>query len=536
MSLTRVSVSLGGTVALYVLYKAYDALYRDFTSPIKHLPGLSSANILIGNLKEMMFMDQGEVHGRHAKKLGTTFKFKAMLWDNWLFTADIKAISHILRNDTEIWQKPQHLAYNLLKLLGPGMILVDSDVHKRQASFLNPAFSPSEIKQFTEIFFDKAVKLRDIWTAQLQQADGEQRRIDILSWLSRATLDVIGEAGFGYKFDSLSEEPDKTNELHEAFSIMFKVGTNPSVIRLLRGLIPATRFLSAERDWETDKARTTMDRIGKQLLVERELALDPGLSEKGHNSGNDILSLLVRANASGDSHHRLPEDQVLAQIPTFIVAGHETTSTATAWALFSIAQDQSVQMRLREELLAVTSENPSMDELNALPYLDAVVRETMRIHSPVPATMRLAAEDDVLPLQNPVVDKNGKIHHELKVSKGQIVCISLVLVNRLEEIWGKDADQFKPDRWSSPPEAANSIPGVWGNLLSFFGGPRACIGYRFSLIEMKALLFTLIRAFEFELAVPASDILKRSEIVTRPVLRTDPSGSNQLPVLVRPVA
>ncbi|KAF5349510.1 hypothetical protein D9756_009021 [Leucocoprinus leucothites] len=536
MSLAQISLSLGGLVALYVLYKAYGALHRDFTSPIRDLPGLSSANIFIGNMKDMMFMDQAAVHERHAKEHGTTFKFKAVLWDNWLFTADVKAIGHIVKKDTGTWRKPMAMAYNLLRLLGPGIVLVDSDVHKKQRKILNPAFSPPEIKRFTATFLDKAVRLRDIWTNQIQQADGEQRQIDVLSWLSRTTLDVIGEAGFGYKFDALNEEPDQPNELHDAFKIMFKVGTSPSVVRLLRGLIPATRFLSAERDIETDKARGTMDRIGKQLLTERELAFDPAHPEKSDSGANDLLSLLVRANASGEKQHRLPEEQVLAQIPTFIVAGHETTSTATAWALYSLSQNSAIQRKLRDELLDVPSENPNMDELNALPYLDAVIRETLRFHSPVPSTVRVAAEDDVIPLQNPVVDKNGKVHHEIHVTKGQTVFISLAMVNRLEEIWGKDAGEFNPERWKSPPDAAMSIPGVWGNQLTFFGGPRSCIGYRFSLLEMKALLFTLVRAFEFELAVPVSDIITRSEIVSRPVLRTDPKGTNLLPMLIRPVA
>lgn len=112
---------------------------------------------------------------------------------------------------------------------------------------------------------------------------------------------------------------------------------------------------------------------------------------------------------------------------------------------------------------------------------------------------------------------------------------------------------ISPDRWNSPPDAAMSVPGIWGNLMTFSAGPRACIGFRFSLIEcvpfpfptcallraviyrMKALLFTLVRAFEFNLAVPPEDIGKMSEIVMRPVLKTDPVNSNQLPLLVRPV-
>lgn len=97
------------------------------------------------------------------------------------------------------------------------------------------------------------------------------------------------------------------------------------------------------------------------------------------------------------------------EIPTFLVAGHETTSTATAWALFALTQSPESQTKLRNELLSVSTDNPTMDELNDLPYLDAVIRETLRVHSPVPSTMRVAVKDDILPLGDPVRTTNGEM-------------------------------------------------------------------------------------------------------------------------------
>ena len=97
-----------------------------------------------------------------------------------------------------------------------------------------------------------------------------------------------------------------------------------------------------------------------------------------------------------------------------MVAGHETTSTATTWALFALTQSPEVQDKLRKQLLSVGTDNPTMDELNALSYLDAVVRETLRIHAPVASTMRVATEDDILPLNEPVKDKNGNVLSNIK--------------------------------------------------------------------------------------------------------------------------
>ena len=77
------------------------------------------------------------------------------------------------------------------------------------------------------------------------------------------------------------------------------------------------------------------------------------------------------------------------------------------------------------------------------------------------------------------------------------------------------------------------MPGVWGNVLSFLAGPHACIGWRFALAEMKALLFTLVRVFTIELAVPPGEIGSRQTIVSRPIVRSEAAKGGQLPILVR---
>ncbi len=85
-----------------------------------------------------------------------------------------------------------------------------------------------------------------------------------------------------------------------------------------------------------------------------------------------------------------------------------------SWCLFALACNPGVQQKLREELLAVPTENPTIDELNALPYLEAVVRESSRLHPAIPYTMRSAVKDDVVPLSDPYTDVHGKVHHELQ--------------------------------------------------------------------------------------------------------------------------
>ena len=84
------------------------------------------------------------------------------------------------------------------------------------------------------------------------------------------------------------------------------------------------------------------------------------------------------------------------------------------WALFALAQDQRVQPKLRNELFTVETDNPTMDELNALPYLDNVLREAMRVHAPVAGLDRISGKGDVIPLSEPITDQRGKVHNSIR--------------------------------------------------------------------------------------------------------------------------
>jgi len=234
--------------------------------------------------------------------------------------------------------------------------------------------------------------------------------------------------------------------------------------------------------------------------------------------------------------HQMKDDDVKSQIPTFIIAGHETTSVTMSWALYALSHNKHAQTKLREEISNISTDNPTMDDLNGLPYMDAVVRETLRLYPAVASIIREATKDDCIPLSKPFTDTKGIVRNEIRVRKGQAVMIPIALINRDKSIWGEDATEFRPERWENIPDAASSVPGVWANLLTFIGGPRACIGYRFSLVETKALLFTLIRAFEIDLAVSPKDLGSRPTDIQRPILLTDPNNSNQMPLLVRPVS
>ncbi|KAJ7849159.1 cytochrome P450, partial [Mycena leptocephala] len=509
-------------------------VYREFTSPFWRLPGPKSTHWLFGNMLEFMDDDCG-LQERRVQQYGRTWKFHRFFGQSALYTTDTKAVHHFLSN-SQIYQKSESNRFNLGRIVGPGILVVEGDVHKQQRKIMNPAFEAPQVRELTEIFVEKSIQLRDIWATQVTKAGGVAR-VEALSWLSKATLDIIGLAGFNYKIDALGATDDaEPDELAEAFEALFVAGTEFSPMRFLQLRFP---ILQRFGDKQVIEAQATMMRIGRRLLADskREIS-ENGTFETGTGSARDLLSLLVRANSSKEVpvNQRLSDADVIAQVPTFLVAGHETTSTAVTWALIALAQNTTAQARLREELLTVSTDRPTMDQLNALPYLDYVVRETLRLYAPVPVTSRMAMRDDVIPLGVPFIDTTGTTHESLRIRKGDMLMIPILALNRDTEIWGPNAMEFVPERWEAPPPSATTIPGVWGHMLTFLGGARSCIGFRFSLVETKALIFTLVRGFELELAVPVVEIGKKSTaIVQRPIVITDRTAGNQLPLLVKKI-
>ncbi|KAG2159211.1 cytochrome P450 [Suillus bovinus] len=486
--LWKLVLSTSSALVAFGCWKLGERVWHTLRSPLRTLPGPRGTSWLFGNLKDIFSAENSVLHEQWVGQYGTTLKYKGFFFSDRLFTMDTRALNHVLTHSND-YQKPSQVRYNLARILGEGVLFVEGAQHRQQRRIMNPAFGPAQIRTLTDIFFSKSIKLRDVWSTMT--VSEHAARIDVMPWLSKMTLDVIGLAGFNYEFNALNAT-DTPNELNQAFSVMFSASQQISILPMLKAWIPLLRWIPSDRDRKIDAAQNTMGRIGSQLLHNAKAAVISSLSakkgdfiEKSSLQGRDLLSLLVRANMATDipENQRLSDEDVLAQVPTFLVAGHETTSTATTWALYALCLRPDIQTKLREELLTVETETPSMDELVALPYLEAVVRETLRLHAPVPSTIRIAMKDDILPVDTPFTDKYGVVHNGIKISKGDPIFIPILAINRSEAIWGTDAKEFNPDRWASLPEATSQVPGVWGHLMTFLGGPRACIGYRFSLVE-----------------------------------------------------
>lgn len=552
---SNLAIGVFGVVAVLGGLYVYLYPYRRWRSTLKNVNGPPSQSLLFGALNQIFKVEPGVMHKQWKEEYGPTYVVPVLFGNLRLTTTDPVALNYILNHDDQI-PKPGITRTFLGNMLGNGVLVAQGADHRRQRRVLNPSFSPQSIRDCEPVFFDKAEELKDVLLALLDDPTGAAptpaqpcdvvqggRKVDVMKFLGMCTIDVIGLAGFNYDFHALSEPK---NELAEAFRNMFTAGQSTTPLSLIQALVPYADRLPTKRMRATWASRATTDRIGRRLIAEKKRAIaathTTGL-EKGDDIGKDLLSNCLRANMAADlkPEQRLSDDEVLAQITTFMLAGNETSSTALTWTLYLLSQNPGAQDKLRKECLDIADDRPSLDEIQALPYLEGVLHEALRLCSPVPGTVRGAAEDFVLPLSTPIKGRDGRIMDQLKVNKGTGIFLPISALNTSTEVWGPDADDFKPERHFEQDlpagMAANrkAVPGVWGNILTFLGGTRNCIGYRFALAEMKVILFVLMRHLTFEELPSKPKIEKKSAIVMRPRVVGEEAAGLQMPLLMRAV-
>ncbi|KAI3172833.1 hypothetical protein DTO046C5_3180 [Penicillium roqueforti] len=201
------------------------------------------------------------------------------------------------------------------------------------------------------------------------------------------------------------------------------------------------------------------------------------------------------------------EENLVHQSMTFLGAGHETTATALQWAVYALCKNPNVQTRLRDEIRANL---PSLGDptpisaaaVDNLPYLNAVCNEVLRFHPSVPLTIRKAVRDTTLA--------------DTHIPKDTVLIIAPQILNRMEELWGPDANEFNPDRFMGPGKA--NTGGAVSNyaFLTFLHGPRSCIGQGFAKSELACLIAAVVGRFHMELKYPDAKLEIRESATVSP--------------------
>ncbi|GJE84313.1 cytochrome P450 [Phanerochaete sordida] len=471
-------------------------------SPLDNIPGPKRAPLWKGNAHQLYARHAWDFHHHLSENYGQVVKFYAPLGGRGLYVFDPKALHHVVVKDLAIFEEPRWFLH-----FGPGLFSTSGEHHRRQRKVLNPVFSVNHIRNMTPIFYDVARRLRRGLTAEISSAGPE---VEILDWLSRTALELIGQGGLGHSLDTL--ESRKQNTYRDALKQLLPTHM---ALHFWRILLPyAVKYvpLSIRRAigprlphptmQKLRRIIDTMDGQARAIYYAKKGALERGDKSGEHqiNDGRDMLSVLMNANRDAPESERLDDEEVIAQISTLVFASTDTTSSTMARLVDLLARNQAVQDKLRAELLDAgpDGEDIPYDRLSELPYLDAICRETLRLYPTVTFMSREARQDTVLPPSTPIEGLDGSLVTQIAIPKDTPIIVGIRACNRNRAVWGEDALEWKPDRWlSSLPGSVSEarVPGIYSHLMSFIGGGRACVGFKFAQLEIKVLLATLLRAF-----------------------------------------
>ena len=313
------------------------------------------------------------------------------------------------------------------------VLLLDGDEHLAQRRMLLPPFHGNAVRAYAETV--ERVTAADVATWPRREPFTVHRH------MHRITLEVIMRAVIGVS------EPQRLEKLRRLLKRLVDVG---DVDVVMFALFPHFGDGPISRRLPPYSVRDQVHAFLDQEIDDRRATAD--------DQRDDVLSLLVAAR--DEDGRALTNAELRDEIITLLVAGHETTATALAWALERLSRNPRVLARLYEEIDAGESDD----------YLEAVCRETLRVRPVIQDVMRKVKEP---------VEVNGA-----RIDAGAMAMPAILLAH-LDEVTYDDPDEFKPERF------LDTKPGTY-TWLPFGGGTRRCVGAAFALMEMKAVLRTVL--------------------------------------------
>jgi cytochrome P450/NADPH-cytochrome P450 reductase len=327
-------------------------------------------------------------------------------------------------------------------------------------NILLPNFSLQAMQRYMPMMLDLAQQMVQKW-ARLNPDD----TVDVAHDMTNLTFDMIGLAGFGYRFNSFYRETP--HPFVAAIIRMLERGqTRARQVQIQRRL---DRKTETERLADDAYMRSLVD----QIIRERRAS--------GTRGAPDLLSCMLDG-VDPKSGEGLPDENIFRQCVTFLTAGHETTSGLLSFATYFLLKHPEVAERAREEVDRVFGTDlsvlPTYEQVHRLRYITQILNETLRLWPTAPGFSRHPYEDTVI---------GGKY----QVTKDTAFLILIPMLHRDPAAWGDDAETFNPDRFG--PENP-SIP--WRAFRPFGDGQRACIGRQFAMQEAALVLGMVLQRFE----------------------------------------
>ncbi|XP_061365543.1 cytochrome P450 72A68-like [Gastrolobium bilobum] len=372
----------------------------------------------------------------------------------------------------KIYDFPKPDINPLVKLLAIGLANHEGEKWRKHRRIINPAFNLEKLKIMLPVFFNSCNDLISKWEGMLS-LDGSCE-MDVWPFLQNLTSDAISRTAFGSSY----EEGRRIFELQkEQASLIIKV--------VVKSFIPGWRFLPTTTHRRVKQIHRVIKASLTDMINKREKAIKAGEASK-----NDLLGILLESNhkeiqeQGSDKNVGMNIEDVIEECKLFYFAGQETTSVLLVWTMVLLSRYPDWQARARDEVLQVFgNKKPDFDGLSHLKIVTMVLYEVLRLYPPVLAIPR-------------TIQKDMKLGN-LALPAGVQFSLPIVLLHHDCELWGDDAKEFNPERFSEGVLKATN------GRVSFFPfgwGPRTCIGQNFSMLQAKMALSLILQHFSFELS------------------------------------
>jgi len=401
--------------------------------------------------------------------------------DTRIFTRDPAVVKHFMKDNFEGYVKGPKFNSWVRDLLGDGIFGTDGKRWQIQRKTASQLFSNRRLKDhmtavFVETSDELVNKLED-----LTMTNGPHKPINIFNMYNRMTLDAFVRISFGVDLNCLKKAPDRIPFM-DAFD-------RAQDLILTRSFNPFWRL-----------QRWLKFGVEKQAALDHELIykfIQTVINDRREGSADepDLLSLFIRENTRYSPKPPTDEELRFTTL-NFIIAGRDTTAQTLSWVTWMLDRRRDVLKKVLEEVDRETSDSWFKRVAN-MPYLHAVISETLRLYPIVLAPVKEAVRDDVLP--------NGFL-----CPKGVFIVGVSWCMGRNPKIWGDDALHFRPERWlemkGNPPDH---------EFIAFNSGRRTCLGKNTAYLEMKITLVKFLERFEFRSS--DSDLVVHNPNTTLPM-------------------
>lgn len=370
----------------------------------------------------------------------------------WVTGPDL--IEHILIKRSDVFVKTRLDKRVLRPLIGTGILTADGDEWRWQRKLASPLFRPGDAMTYVP---------------QMVEAANEQ----VARWQTKGAHTANIEAGMtDTTFAVLARTILVGINEQQAADIQ---RTGHTFIQSIMWSVASALLLLPETWWHPGRKRMLAAAAEARRIVQKLI----DMRRADGIEGDDLIARMLKAR-NPDTGEPMTDDQLVDNLGTFLLAGHETTAKALTWTLYLIARSPEWQNRVRQEVRTVTGgEAITAEHVAKLHITQRVLKEAMRLYPPVPAMTRVNREPAEIA--------------GIAFPDPALIVIPIYAVHRHKALWD-NPDKFDPDRFLPEREAQMKRT----QFMPFGAGPRVCIGAAFAMVEATVVLATLVASTRFE--------------------------------------